>query len=212
MLSTMKCARLCSQIVLFAACWLPIVCAQDQPAHDAAVIAARQELDERFRRLESAVESIQAAQLNFQRRLGSIADDLDRLREEIARKPNETVSREELRSLEKKVVELNEKRESDKRLILEQLEKLSHTVPVIPSTAPSKPVATAPNPDQPGFEYEVQPRDALSTIVSDFNAEFKKRGLKGTLTVEQVMKANNIKKATSLRVGQKLFIPEPTRP
>jgi hypothetical protein len=181
-------------------------------ASDAAEIAARQELDERFRRVESAVESLQAAQLNFQKRLGNVADEISRLRDEISRKPSDAVSHDDLRSLEKKVAEMNEKRESDKKLILEQLDKLAHATPVLPpAPAPStKSAAPATNPDQPGYEYVVQAKDNLSTIVNDFNAEFKRKGIKGTLTMDQVMKANQIKKPNSIRVGQKLFIPEPS--
>jgi LysM repeat protein len=175
----------------------------------ADLIVARQEWDERFKRLESAVESLQASQERQQKRLAAVAEEIQRLREEMARKPNEAVSRDELRSLEKKVVELNDKREADKRLILEQLEKLANTPPAVPA-APSKTTKPSLNPDQPGFEYVVESGEILSTIVRDFNAEFKKKGLKGTLTVDQVLKANQMKKATDLRAGQRLFIPDPS--
>lgn len=213
MFGLMKHIGLALSFVLLLTCWSVIGYAQDGAVADAATIAARQELDERFRRLESAVESLQAAQLNIQKRLGSIADEILNLRGEVARKPNESVSRDELHSLERKIIELNEKREADKRLIVEQLDKLSHVTPVLPPVAtPVKPSVTTQNSDQTGFEYVVQPRDNLSTIVRDFNAEFKKKGMKGALTVQQVMKANDIKKASNLRVGQKLFIPDPSQP
>jgi Rad3-related DNA helicase len=182
---------------------------QDQvPAAD--LILIRQELEERFKRLESAVESLQASQERLQKRLAAVVEEVHRLQEEIAHKPNDAVNRDELRSLERKIVELNEKREADKRLILEQLDKLASAPPVIPPSPPPKPLKSAVSPDQPGYEYVVESGDTVSTIVNDFNAEFKKKGIKGRLTVSQVMKANQIRDESKLRVGQKLFIPEPT--
>jgi LysM repeat protein len=174
--------------------------------------AMRQDLDERLRRLESAVENLQAAQVAVQKKMSVVNEEFQRLREELARKPNEAVSHEELRSLEKKVQELNEKREADKRLILDKIEQLANMPPVLPAPTPSSKVTLPPpDPNQPGYKYEVQPNDTLSSIVSEFNGEFKRKGINGRITVAQVMSANQIKKATDLKVGQKLFIPEPAR-
>jgi hypothetical protein len=180
---------------------------------DAEVIAARQELDERFRRLESAVEQLQAAQMMLQKRIAQVGEEIQGLRNEIVRKPNEAVTHDDLRALEKKVLELNEKREADKRLILEQLEKLARTPPVLPAAHATSPRTSSPSfdPNQPGFEYEVQSGDTISSIVSDFNKEFKARGIKGRVTVEQVMEVNGIKRASQLLSGKKIFIPEPSR-
>ncbi|HOW67241.1 MAG TPA: LysM peptidoglycan-binding domain-containing protein [Candidatus Paceibacterota bacterium] len=180
---------------------------------DAEAIAARQELDERLRRLESAVEQLQAAQMVLQKRTAQVSEEIQNLRTEIARKPNDAVSHDDLRSLEKKLQELNEKREADKRLILDQFEKLAKAPPVVLPSSSTSARSSAPSfdPNQPGYEYEVQSGDTLSSIVSDFNKEFKAKGIKGRITVEQVMNANNIKRASDLRSGKKIFIPEPSR-
>jgi hypothetical protein len=58
---------------------------------------------------------------------------------------------------------------------------------------------------QKGYEYVIQSGDTLSSVL----AEYKKQGVK--VSVDDVHKATPGLKPTSMKVGQKVFIPAPTQ-
>jgi septal ring factor EnvC (AmiA/AmiB activator) len=108
------------------------------PAPDAAATAERDYSEERYRRLNALIEQLANAQSSLQKRLGALAEESQRLRSELNNRPSNLATRGELRALERKLQELNDKREADKRLILEQLEKLLKKGAAPPAKSPAK--------------------------------------------------------------------------
>ncbi len=173
-----------------------------QDSANAAAQAERQETEERYKRLNAAVEDLLAAQAVQQKRLAALADEIRGLREDNAKATGNLASRDELRSLAEKVQELDKLREADKKLILDEIKKLAKA-PAASVSEPRKPVeVSTPLPDK-GHEYTIQSGDTLSTIVADY----RKNGVK--TTVDLVRKANPKLDENRLKVGQKIFIPAP---
>jgi hypothetical protein len=96
--------------------------AKAQPAEDA-----------RYQRLSASVDRLFTAYEAQQKRIGELLAEVRRLRELQTQPQKNYVTREELkpfeRAVETKLRELNEKRESDKRLFLDQLAKLASGPP-----------------------------------------------------------------------------------
>jgi Tfp pilus assembly protein FimV len=117
-------------------------------------------------------------------------------------------SPEDLQRLARKVQELDEKREADKRLLLDEIQKLAKVrvaPPPEPRATPRTPPPKADASDK-GYEYTIQSGDTLSAIVE----AYRKKGVK--VTQEQVVKANPKLRPTRLIPGTKIFIPDPSAP
>ena len=105
-----------------AGCLLPrlLVAAQDGNA---------QEYEERYKRLNAVVEELLASQATLQKRIAGLSDEIRALREEQGRNVNQYVRPEDLRKglekLAEKVREIDQKREDDRKLILEEIRKLA---------------------------------------------------------------------------------------
>jgi len=155
-------------------------------------------MEQRLNKLAGQIEDLLAASAEQDKRIAALVRELQSLRE-VAGRPDESVSREELRKLAERVQEVDRKRESDRDLILKEIEKLGKTI-----AAPSRPVTPAGGGAaraEKGFEYAIQPGDTLSGIV----AACREQGVR--VTVDQILKANEGLKPEGLRVGQKIFIP-----
>ena len=199
---------------LFALLSCPAIPAADDPA-------AKQETDERLTRLNADVESLVSANASMQKRLSAMADEIKALRDEQARQANTSSVQEDLKRLAEKIVEVDRKRQSDKDLIVEKIEKLGAAM-TQPAVKPSVGKMREPSDSHPdrtdrrerasvsekGFEYVVQKGDNLSSIVNEYNAEFKKKGMK-TISSKLVLDANPNLKPEKMHVGQKIFIPMP---
>jgi LysM repeat protein len=179
-------------------------------ASPATAQAQKEYIEEAIKSLNTTVEGIAASQAAMHKRLSALERELAQLRDEAAKRPNNVVTRDELKPLEEKLIEINKKREDDKRLILEKLEQLAK---IPPPLAPHRATPAAngsersDKPDKPekGYEYDVKPGDSLSTIV----AAYRQQGIK--VTLDQVLKANPNLKPGRLLPGQKIFIPDPAQ-
>lgn len=103
--------------------------------------------------------------------------------------------RDQLDSLQRQIRELDAARASDKREIYDDISKKVAEI-VKKATPPPAPPAKKAAP-QSGYEHVVQPGETLSAIAQAYGVK-----------MDTILKANNIKNADSLRVGQKLFIPD----
>jgi hypothetical protein len=182
----------------------------------AAALADRQDAEERYRRLNSAIEELIAAEVQQRKRINELADQLQKLREDVLR-ANQAVSScasaEDLKRLAKSVQEIEQKRAQDQELIkerFEELKKLYKSAPVLTETRPAggetPPTdkrAEAPAGDMKGYEYEVKAGDTLSLVVQ----AYRKQGVK--VTSAQVIKANPGLNPNRLITGKKIFIPDP---
>jgi hypothetical protein len=179
-------------------------------ASRAAAIADREAAEERYRRMNTAVEGLLAAQAEQQRRLEALATELRQVRADTAKPQGDFVSREELRQLVDTVRELDRKREADRRMILEEIENLGKSVAASLKAAtprrtePERSTAASPGYDEMA-EHTVEQGQTLSAIVAAYNAEYKKRGKRTSLKL--VLDANPNVKPESMRVGQKVVIP-----
>jgi len=176
----------------------PVPRSTGQDTETAAEVAARQDAEERYKRLSAAIEDLIAAQAAQQKKIVELTESLATLREEMTRNANSNTTREELRSLAEKVQEIEKNREADKKLILDEIKKLGK-MPVRPAPAVTTPSARP----EKGYEYVIQPGDTLSAVA----LAYQKEGIK--VTIESIQKANPKLDPTKLQVGQKIFIPQP---
>lgn len=183
---------------------LPAARAQDA----AAARLEQQDAEERYRRLNATVEECQATLEAQRKRLDALVSEIRGLREDLARAATKDsiVGREEFRQLAETVREIDQKREADKRLILEEIAKLAKA-PVAPQPRVEKkatPESSAkPARDENGYEHTVKSGETVSAIVN----AFRDQGVK--VTLKQVLDANPGLNPNKLKVGQKIFIPEP---
>jgi hypothetical protein len=213
-------------LILIAAtgiCGWPRTNFADDAASAAAATAAAQRYEADYKRLADTVEGLIESQVVLRQQLSEAKTEILRLHEEIERNkvnPSSFASAEEARELTKKLREIDEKRQSDRTLILEEIEtKKKQTVKEVKELLQALPVAhdspapaktTKPHPKEkkvekvkegPQSEYEVQPGDNLSKIVAGLN----KQGIK--VTLDQILKANPGLKANTLYTGKKIIIP-----
>ncbi len=184
-------------------------------AEDAATtLAYRQDLEDRYKRLNAAVEDVQATQALLQRKLSALTQELQALREDRAQTVGTYAKASDLSLLANRLAELERKREEDKKLILEEIRKLAQTpvvTPPVPAPEPAPPKAIPPPASeatgvQRGYTYEIKPRDTLDAIV----AAYRQHGIK--VTLEQVLQANPKLDPRHLKVGQKVWIPTGAQP
>jgi LysM repeat protein len=202
---------------LAAALWfvlaLGVICRPLQAQDAAAAAATAQEQEERYQKLRANIEDLLNTQATLEKRLSALNDELQTLRQNTDRASGNYATRDDLRKLADDVREIDRKREEDKKLILEELRKLAATpVPVVAPEPPKRaakpelapdPNAGAPAVPKNGYTYTVKDGDTLAAIVN----AYRQNGVK--VTVDQVLKANPNLKPRSMRVNQKIFIPDP---
>ena len=185
---------------------LPLL-AQDSTS--ASAIAEKQQAEERYKRLSADVESLLAANLALQKKISALDAELQKMREEQSRSANNNNTTETVKRLADAIQEVDKIREADKKKILDEIAKIGKTLTAAPRSAPKVIVSTEANagPDK-GYPYTIQSGDTLLAVLSDFNAQFKSKGMK-TITLKQVEAANPNVDWNKLKIGQKIFIPAP---
>jgi TolA-binding protein len=183
-----------------------------QDSSPAAAAAERQDAEERYRRLNATLEELQATLEAQRKRIDELVGALKGVRDANARAANDAVTREELEEFVEKLREVDQKREADRKLILEEIAKLAKApapaprekrAEADPPKGPAKTVAPAPK-EETGYEHEVKERETLSEILAAYR---RQKGLK--ITLKQVLDANPKLNPDRVRPGQKIFIPAP---
>jgi hypothetical protein len=177
------------------------------------------EIKETMEKMSADIESLIVANVSLQKRISTLADELKRIRDEQVQFARSASIHDDLRKLAENIQEVDRKRESDRELILEQLSKLAKLVAATPApmvssdhqkeketNKPHKSNETAAN--EKGIYYTVKEGDYLARIVAESNAEFKKKGWK-TISIQQVLDANEGLNANKIKKGSKIFIPLP---
>ena len=206
-------------------------------AQEGNATADRYDADERYRRLDGSVNDLIASQSALQQRLAAAREEIQRLRDEVERSkvnPATFASAESLhelantvRELAKNLKEIDEKRQADKKLIMEAIEtdkervlkeikalaQLPPPVRETPSAAATPAKSTSKRKTESAkdkdkvesdYTYTIQKGDNLSKIVSGL----RKDGVK--ITLDQLLKANpGLTMKTPLYVGKKLNVPAP---
>jgi LysM repeat protein len=188
---------------------VPFAFAQDT-ASRAAAIAAQQDFEERYKRLLAEMEEVKEALSAQQKRTAEVIEELRRLQEDNGRASSKFATREDLNSLVEKIREVDRKREEDQKLVLREFEKLAKAPPVV-SAPHANTSSKSSSGTEKGFEYEIKSGDSYSAIVKAYNEEFKTRGIKERITIEQLTKANPKVNPAKLKVGQKIFVPDPSQ-
>lgn len=194
--------------------------AQDE-ATRAAVAADREAAEERYRRLQATVDNLLTAQMEQQRRLDLLAEELrkvaletDSQRSAVARAEGSYATREELNQVVETIRKLDAQREADKKQILEEIANLGRSLReslAAPRASRDRPPAEperrsgSPATDQEGVWYVIEKGNTLTAVIAAHNEEFKRQGRKTSLKL--VLDANPKIEPKSLQIGQKIFIP-----
>lgn len=158
------------------------------PAQDQTIGQQVSILDERLSKLRADVDAIQASQQQIQQDLKQVQAQVAELHQS---GPSASVN--DLQALDARVKALDAARETDKKVILDQLAK--ELAAMSGSHGSGGSAATPSTGSANGNEYVVQKGDNLTSIA-------KNNGV----TIADLRKANNLT-SDSLKVGQKLVIP-----
>lgn len=186
------------------------------PETAAREAAAREEAEDRYRRMSARLEEVVANQALQQQQISALEKSLGDLRDQVVRANNNAVTPASLQGLGEQIRKVDETRASENRKITETLDELSR---LVRSAAVGPPPSHTPAPHLPttatgtdsgggsdkvdGFDYVVQKNDTLGGIVQAYRTQNIK------VTSKSIMDANPTVKWDRLRVGQKIFIPKP---
>ncbi len=173
-------------------------------------------MDERIKQLRGHVDDLLEDKANQKKQIEALAKEIQGLREHQQNQPTTTyASQEDLRALAKQVQNIEDKRKTDREVILKEIEKLGKAAAGGTSSKPPKlPKATTPSgspdsaselPDK-AIEHTIAAGDTLSTIAAAYS---KEKGVK--VLTEQIRKANPGIKDDKLKPGQKILIPLPEK-
>ena len=200
--------RICCFSVIGLLCATPLLRAQDPTTNPAALAASREEAQENYNTLKGHVDDLLAAQADAVKQIQELKKEIEDLRLSSSKPSGNYASADDLKQLAQTVQDLDKKREADKALILQEMEKLGKVVAAPVPRATRTPVADAPpageNTDQNGFYYTIKKDDTLSLIAQAYREQ---QGLK--VTVKQIQDANPNVNPAKLHVNQKIFIPAP---
>lgn len=173
-------------------------------------------MDERIKQLRGHVDDLLEDKANQKKQIEALAREIQALREHQQNQPTTTyATQEDLRALARQVQSIEDKRKTDREVILKEIEKLGKLIAGgSGSKPPRSPKATPPAgaPDRPSdlpdkaVEHTIAAGDTLSTIAVAYSKEL---GVK--VTTEQIRKANPGIKEDKLRVGQKILVPLPEK-
>lgn len=173
------------------------------PAQDAAT---QQQLD----KLSGQIQDLQEAMERQNQRIGDLEKKVSDLSDKVNTPVvNDAAKDEDLRKLAEQVQEIDRKRQEDRDLILQQIEKLGKVAaagPVTPShhsrNQPDETSAPGPSTPQKGYEYLIKEGDNLGLIIKAYRAE----GVR--VSKSQIIAANPKINPDVLIPGTKLFIPD----
>ncbi len=188
----------------------PLVRAQDSPT----AIAEKQEAEDRYKTLNARLENLEEAMQSHQKRMNALAEELRAMREDLARLGQNTTlnvaAQKRLENLAEKIEEVDRKRMADNEKVIATItaeikralsERPSSPTRVNPATSST----TSRSGNEPGYEYTVQANDNPYVIAS----KLAKRDIK--VTSKQIIDANPGVNWNKLKIGQKIFIPEPKK-
>ena len=186
---------------------------------------------EEFRRLQGEVADLRDAKTADQRRISELSRKVEQLQtalrsaeERTTIKLGDAITREDLKKVIDRISEVDEKRESDRKIILEEFDKLAKALskPTISDsprtrrqnnreTEKEKETEKEPEPfEGTVYPHKVEPNQTVSQIIEWWNTSLKKEGLP-TISYSQVKKANPKLDFNRIRVGQEILLPVPEK-
>ncbi len=189
------------------------------------------ELVEELKRLAGEVADLRDANTAQTRRIGQMQKEIDGLRDSVrdahersTAKMGDFATREDLKKIVESIREVDQKREADRKLILEEFEKLGKTL----SQPAERPERTASGrktrEKEPPAEREkeqapiegtfipfpVKEGQRLSDIIKEYNGALKDQG-RPPVTLEQVKRANPKMNINKIYTGQVIQLPVPEK-
>jgi hypothetical protein len=185
-------------------------------ATTAAAIAAKEDAEERYKRLAADLQAVQSDNEALHAKITAMEEEIQALRAAQARPADNSCIEDQLKRLAESIQEVDKKRQNDKEVISEEIRKTIGGLEQTLRSAPAPAHSTAPKPStsssapasDKGYLYTIHEGDTLGAVVSAYNADFKSKGLK-TITLKQTVEANPNIDPKRLRVGQRIVIPRP---
>ena len=184
------------------------------------------EIVEELKRLAGEIADLREANTSQNRRMAQMQREIDSLRQALQESHEKSVTkmgdfatREDLKKIMDNVRDVDQRRESDKRVILEEFEKLGRTLgqPTDRSSArksqkeKEKEPEKEPTPIEGTFlPYKVKDGQRLADIVKEYNGALKEQG-RPSITIEQVKRANPKMNPNKILVGQEILLPVPDK-
>lgn len=189
---------------------------------------------EEFKRLQGEVADLRDANVAYQKRITELSRRIEKLQEDVREshdrstlKMGDLATREELKKIIDRIAEVDEKRESDRKVILEELEKLGRTLSMPPSGSRSGPKNSGNNRErerEPNKEmmkepemiegkfidYKVKADETFGGIVENYNAYLKSEGLP-RIKQADVLRVNPNLKPDKIFKGQTIKLPVPEK-
>ncbi|HXD01408.1 MAG TPA: LysM peptidoglycan-binding domain-containing protein [Verrucomicrobiae bacterium] len=190
---------------------VPLARGQETPT-----AASLPEIAENYKILQGHVQDLQDANTALKHQLDDMQAKIDALTAQAGKPAGNFASQDDVKALKDAIEAVDKKRMADNDEVLKELKQIaklsgkSGSVTTVtprstPATPPAEPVADTPQPDGPGFMYEVKSNDTPNRIAKKLLEE---KGIK--ITGAEIMAANpKVKDPTKLIIGQKLFIPAP---
>jgi LysM repeat protein len=168
--------------------------------------------EERLNKLNGLVQDLLEDKALQKKQIESLSREIQSLREQVSKPTGNYANQDDLRTLAKKLQEIDQKRIEDNDRIVKKIEKLGETLASPPPGKKNRPAPAPPeNPGQgsatpeKGFEHIVASGDTLSTIA----LAYREKGIK--TSTDQILKANPGLVPEKMKVGQKIFIPAPEK-
>lgn len=187
------------------------IAAQDNPA---AAAAAREEAETRYQRLNARLDDLEVAFQRFQKDRDKLESEIRSLRDQVSRLADNSqhaATQESIKRLADAIEEVDRKRLKDQDNVSSALREMERLVVKgsSPSRSGTKTQATPPKRDTSGkgYEYTIRENDNAGKIAAALREQ---KGIK--ITAQQIIDANPGLDWTKLRIGQKIFIPDPSAP
>jgi DNA repair exonuclease SbcCD ATPase subunit len=204
------------RLLLFAVLlltFLPRINGQDNPA---AAAAAREEAETRYQRLNARLDDIEVAFQRFQKDRDKVESEIRALRDQVSRLADNSqnaATQESIKRLADAIEEVDRKRVKHQENVDSALAAMEKLIAKGGSSTPRntapKTQSAPPKPDGSGkgYEYSIRANDNASKIAAALREQ---KGLK--VTPQQIIDANPGLDWTRLKIGQKIFIPDPSAP
>src|SRR5687768_8748326 len=197
---------------LIVAVGLAATIAQD---NSPAGAVAREDVENRFQRLSSRIDDLEVSFQRFQKDLDKLESDIRGLRDQVSRvadNAGNAANQESIKRLADAIEEVDRKRVKHQENVdsaLREMEKLIVKGGGSGSRSGFKPPTNAPEPPAggKGYDYTVRSGDNPTKIAAVLREQ---KGLK--ITAAQIIAANPGTDWTRLKIGQKIFIPDPSAP
>ena len=170
------------------------------PAQDAAT-------EERLNKLSAQIDVLIDAKETLNKKIDDLQSQIRDLQNQVSKPTGNYASADDVKQLADAIKQVDKARQADNEHVVQELQNLGKSLNS--STRRNSTVSTpAVTPEahagpQKGYDYVVQQGDTLAAIVK----AYREKNIK--VTVQQVLEANPGLKANNMRVGQKIFIPEP---